>query len=218
MAFGWFILGSLALLGKRQRSNTYKVIFFIVAAALGLLLAGFSQEFGSSIIVWLVGALMTLVISNETLTSKLSGRPATSILALFFILAFAGAAFGAYAAFAWTSQYYDVFLGLELSAFVFFGVLLLNGKGISRVSKCILNKHVVKWVTVGAGFSYTLFLTHYPIIIFLNGLNLLIDRFLISLLLLLITNFVAFSIAYFTEKRHKNIAKTIKRLFRMQQS
>jgi len=37
-------------------------------------------------------------------------------------------------------------------------------------------------------------------------------------ILLLITNFAAFSIAYFTEKRHKNIAKTIKRLFRMQQS
>ena len=218
MAFGWFVIGSLVLLGKRQRGNAYKIVFFIITAALGLLLAGFSQEFGSSIIVWFVGALMTLAISNETLRAKFSGRLATRVSAILFVLAFAGAAFGAYTAFAWTSQYYDVFLGLELSAFVFFGVLLLNGKGIGRVSKCMLNKHIVKWVTVGAGFSYTLFLTHYPIIIFLNGLNLPIDRFPMALLLLLITNFTAFSIACFTEKRHKNLAKTIKRLFRMQQS
>ena len=105
-----------------------------------------------------------------------------------------------------------------MSAFVFIGVLLLNGNGIERASKWILNKNIVKWVAVGPGFSYTLFLTHYPIIIFLNGLNLPIDRLLMSLLILLITNFTALPIAYFTEQRHKNIAKTIKKLFRMQQS
>jgi peptidoglycan/LPS O-acetylase OafA/YrhL len=70
---------------------------------------------------------------------------------------------------------------------------------------------------LGAGFSYTLFLTHYPIVIFLNGLNLPIDRFLMFLPILLITNLTAFSIAYFTEKRHKALAKAIKKRLGMPQ-
>lgn len=211
MAFGWFAIGSLALLGKRKRSNAYKVTFLVVAAALSLILTGLLQEFSSFIIVWFVSALMMLAISREDVRSKLSGRLGARVMVLFYVLALAGAVFGAYTAFAWTGQYYDVFLGLALLASVFVGVLLLNGNGIGRISKCILNNRVANWVAVGAGFSYTLFLTHYPIIIFLNGLNLPIDRFLMLPAILLITNLMAFSIAYFTEKRHKDLAKTIKK-------
>jgi peptidoglycan/LPS O-acetylase OafA/YrhL len=180
-------------------------------------MAGLMQEFGSVIIVWFVGALMMLAISSETFRSKLSGRLAARVVSGLFVLALASAVFGAYVAFAWTGQYYDVFLGLQLSAFVFLGVLLLNGNETGRASKWILHKRLVGLVTAGAGFSYTLFLTHYPIIIFLNGLNLPIDRFLMFLLMVLITNFTAFSIAHFTEKRHRDLAKTIKTRFGLQQ-
>jgi peptidoglycan/LPS O-acetylase OafA/YrhL len=211
MAFGWFVMGSLALISKRNRSKAYKVLFFVVAAALSFLLAGLLQEFSSFIIVWFVGALMMLAISSEAVRSKLSGSFAARVLAALFVLALAGSLFGAYTAFAWTGQYYDVFLGLQLSVFVFVGVLLLNGNRNIRSSRWLLHKRVVNWVTVGAGFSYTLFLTHYPIVVFLNGLNLPIDRFFMFLPILLITNLTAFSIAYFTEKRHKDLAKIIKK-------
>jgi peptidoglycan/LPS O-acetylase OafA/YrhL len=217
MAFGWFVMGSLSLISKQNRSKAYKVLFFVVAAALSLLLAGLLQEFSSFIIVWFVGALMMLAISSEAVRSKLSGTLAARFLAALFVLALASAIFGAYTAFAWTGQYYDVFLGLQLSAFVFVGVLLLNGNRNERSSKWLLHKRVVNWVTVGAGFSYTLFLTHYPIVIFLNGLNLPIDRFLMFLPILLITNLTAFSIAFFTEKRHKDLAEAIKKRLGMPQ-
>ena len=217
MVFGWFAIGLLALLGRRKRSSAYKVVFLVVAVALSLMLTGLMQEFSSVIIVWFVSALMMLAFSSEAVRSKLSCRFVAKVSVLLFVLALAGAVFGAYAAFAWTGQYYDVFLGLALSAFVSVGVIFLNGNGIGRISKWILNSRVANWVAIGAGFSYTLFLTHYPIIIFLNGLNLPIDRFLMLPAILLITNFTAFLIAYFTEKRHKDLAETIKKRLHIEQ-
>jgi peptidoglycan/LPS O-acetylase OafA/YrhL len=219
MVFGWLAIGSLSLLGKRKRSSLYKVLFLVVAAVLSLMLTGLMQEFSSSIIVWFISALGVLAISSDAVKSKLSFHIATRVLMLLFVLALAGAVLGAYAAFAWTGQYYDVFLGLALSAFVLVGVTFLNENRnrIGRISHCILNRRVANLVAAGAGFSYTLFLTHYPIIIFLNGLNLTIDRFLMLPAILLITNFTAFLIAHFTEKRHKDLANTIKKGLKIEQ-
>ena len=94
---------------------------------------------------------------------------------------------------------------------------MLNGKTDERGPKLILNKKFVSIVTVGAGFSFTLFLTHYPILIFLNGLNLSVDRFYMIIPILLITNATAFAIAYFTEKKHKQLANAIKKLLHISQ-
>ncbi len=83
--------------------------------------------------------------------------------------------------------------------------------------KMILNKKFVNIVSSGAGFSYTLFLTHYPILIYLSGLNLSVDRFYMIIPILLITNVTAFAIAYFTEKKHKQLAYSIKKLLHIPQ-
>ena len=211
MVFGWFVMGALTLIRGAKRNNVHKVLFVFVAAALSLMLAGLLQEFSSVIIVWFVSALMMLAISSETVKSRLSGSLAAKVLAALFVLALASAIFSAYIAFAWTSQYYDVFMGLQLSAFVVVGISFLNKKEIGDSSVWLSNKRVVNWTTIGAGFSFTLFLTHYPIIIFLNGLNLPIDRLWMFLPILLITNLTALSIAHFTEKRHKALASTIKK-------
>lgn len=216
MVFGWIAIGLLAL-SKRKKSNAYKVLFLVVAVALSLILVGLMQEFSSVIIVWFFNALAMLAVSSETVRSKLLARMRAGVLVLLFVLALAGAVFGAYSAFAWTGQYYDVFLGLALSAFVLVGVGFLNRGRIGRISNFMLNSRVANWVALGAGFSYTLFLTHYPIIIFLNGLNLPIDRLLMLPAILLITNFAAFSIAYFTEKRHKDLANAIKKRLKIEQ-
>jgi hypothetical protein len=189
----------------------------IVSAVLGLVLAGFMQEFSSVIIVWSAGALMMLIASSEAFRSRISSRIAASFLILFLFLTLGSAVFGAYIAFAWTGQYYDAFLGLALAMFIFAGVLFLNGYEARRFSKGAQNSRLAGWVAVGAGFSYTLFLTHYSIIIFLNGLNLAVDRAVMLLAILLITNFTAFLIALFTEKRHRGLAMAIKKRFGMAQ-
>lgn len=216
MVFGWIVIGSVGLIRKQKSSKSYKAIFLVVAVFLILLLLGLYQQNSSLVIVWFVGVLMMLAISSKTLKAKISSNLATRLLGILFILSLLSAVYGMYLA-AWTAQYYGLGLGVLLSAFVFLGVLFFNLGGLKRASKLMSNKHVVSGITIGAAFSYTLFVTHYPIIIFLNGLNLPVNRFLMFLPILLITNLVAFSIAHFTEKRYKALARTIKKWFRMSQ-
>lgn len=211
MVFGWIVIGSLGLVRKQNRSSGYKVGFFVVAALLSLLLIGLYQQNSSLVIVWFLGVLMMLGISSKTVNKKLSSKLIARVLGVLFVVSLASAAYWIYVTFAWTHQYYDISLGILLSTCVFLGVLFFNAGGFKRVSKFILNKHMVSWITTGAGFSYTLFVTHYPIIIFLNGLNLSLNRYLMFIPILLITNLTAFAIAYFTEKKHKQLAQTIKK-------
>jgi peptidoglycan/LPS O-acetylase OafA/YrhL len=210
MVFGWLVIGSFTLIRKEKRSTAYKGVFLVVAAFLSLVLIGMFQQSSSFVIVWFVGVLMMLAVSSESLNSKFSSPVRTRLLAVLFALSLAIAGFVVYATFAWTKQYYEVSLGLPLALFVFIGILLFNNSGFSQASKLIMNKRFVHWTTLGAGFSYTLFLTHYPIIIFFAGLNLPINRFIMLLPILLITNITAFCIAYFTERKHKEIARAIK--------
>ena len=217
MVFGWIVIGSLRLIRKQKSGKSYQIIFLAVAALLSLLLIAMYQQNSSFIIVWFVGVLMMLAISSKTLNTKLSSNPRPTLLVILFILSLASAVYEMYVTFAWTDQYYGLNLGILLSACVFLGVLLLNEGGFKRVSKLILNKNIVSWITIGAGYSYTLYLTHYPIIIFLNGLNLTGNRFLMMLPILLITNLTAFALAHFTEKKHKELARTIKKWLHMSQ-
>jgi peptidoglycan/LPS O-acetylase OafA/YrhL len=217
MVFGWIVIGSVGLIRKQESSKSYKVIFLVVAAFLSLLLIGMYQQNSSLVIVWFVGALMMLAISSKTVNTTIASNLATRLLGILFILSLASAVYAIYATFAWTNRYYGLSLGLLLSTCVFLGVLFLNAGGFKRVSKVILNKHVVSGITLGAGFSYTLFVTHYPIVIFLNGLNLPVNRYLMFLPILLLTNLIAFVVAHFTEKKYKALARTIKKWLRISQ-
>lgn len=211
MIFGWVVIGSVGFVRKQKSGKSSKAIFLVGAALLSLLLVGMYQQSGDFIVVWFVGALTMLAISSRTLTSKLSSNFAAKLLGILFLLSLASATYAMYAIFAWTGQYYDLYFGILLATCIFLGVLLLNKDDLKRVPKLTVNKHVVGWITIGAGYSYTLFLTHYPIVILFAGLNLPGNRFLMMLPILLITNFTAFSIAHFTEKKHRELAKTIKK-------
>jgi peptidoglycan/LPS O-acetylase OafA/YrhL len=217
MMFGWIVIGSFGLVKKQKRSNWYRIGFFVVAALLSLLLTGLYQQNGSLVIVWFLGVLMMLGISSKTVNNKLSSKLIARVLGVLFVVSLASAVYWIYVTFARTHQYYDISLGILLSAFVFLGVLFFNAGSFKRASKLILNKHVISWITTGAGFSYTLFVTHYPITIFLNGLNLSLNRYLMFIPILLITNLTAFSIAYFTEKKYKQLARTIKKWLHISQ-
>lgn len=211
MVFGWIVIGSVGLIRKQKSSKRYKAIFLVVAALLILLLIAMYQQNSSLVTVWFVGALMMLSISSKTLNTNLSSNLGTRLLGILVILSLASAMYGMYVTFAWTDQYYGLSLGLLLSTCVFLGVVFLNAGGFKPVSKLILNKHVVSGITIGASFSYTLFVTHYPIIIFLNGLNLPVNRYLMFIPILLITNLVAFVVAHFTENKYKALARTFKK-------
>ncbi len=211
MAFGWFVFGLLALIGKRKKGKSFTVLFFIVTVILGLIIIGFMQEFNSLIIVWFVSALMMLIISNKKAQIKLSNQVASKGLVLVSCLSLASAIFIAYTAYAYTSQYYDVILGLLLSTFIFVSILFLNINQSGKVANWLQNRRTANWTAVGAKFSYTLFLTHYPIIIFLSGLNLPLNQVFMMLPILLITNLTAFLIAFLTERRYKDLSNAIKR-------
>jgi peptidoglycan/LPS O-acetylase OafA/YrhL len=217
MGFGWIVIGSSGLFRKKERSKCYKVGFFAVAALLGLLLMGLYQQNASLVLIWFVGVLIMLGISSKTVNDKLSSVLTARLLGLLFVLCLAGALYWIYATFMWTYQYYDLGLGVLLSACVFLGVLFLNVGGFKRASKVSMNRRAVNWIAVGAGFSYTLFVTHYPIVIFLNGLNLPVNRYLMFIPILLITNLTAFTVAYFTERKHKQLARTLKKWLHVSQ-
>ena len=217
MVFGWIVIGSIGLVRKQKSNRSYKAIFFVVAALLSLLLMAIYQQHSTLVTVWFVGALIMLAVSSKIVNTKLKSNIATRLLGILFILSLASALYGMYATFAWTNQYYGLGLGLSLSIYVFLGVLFFNAAGLNPVSRLILNKHVVSWVTMGAGFSYTLFVTHYPIIIFLNGLNLPVNRYVLFLPILLLANLTAFVIAHFTERRYRILAKTLKKWLRISQ-
>jgi hypothetical protein len=217
MVFGWIVIGSFGLVRKQRSSSGYKVGFFVVAALLSLLLIGLYQQNGSLVIVWFVGVLIMMGISSKAVNDKLSANLGARLVGVLFVLSLAGALYWIYATFAWTYRYYDLGLGVLLSACVFLGVLFLNAGGLKRASKVTMNKRVVSWIALGAVFSYTLFVTHYPIVIFLNGLNLPVNRFLMFIPIMLITNFTAFSVAYFTERKHKQLARALKKWLHISQ-
>jgi peptidoglycan/LPS O-acetylase OafA/YrhL len=211
MIFGWVVIGSLALAGKRKRGNGYKATFLVVAALLSLPLVGMFEQSSSLIIVWFVGVVMMLAISSKKVRTKLSNPLVIRALGVLFGLSLISAFLAAYVAFAWTNQFYDLSLGVALSMSVFLGVLLFNAGGFKKTLNLLASSRIAKWSATGASFSYTLFLTHYPIIIFLAGLHLPFNRFLMLIPILLITNVTAFCLARFTEQKHKAVARTIKR-------
>ena len=140
MVFGWLVIGSFALIRKEKKDIGYKGIFLVGAVFLSLVLIGMLQHSSSFVIIWFVGVLMMLAVSNEALNAKFSNPLRKRLLVVFFAVSLAIAIFSAYATFAWTKQYYELSLGLPLALFVFLGVLLFNSGGLKQASKAIGNK------------------------------------------------------------------------------
>jgi peptidoglycan/LPS O-acetylase OafA/YrhL len=210
MFFGWIIIGSLGYFEQRQRLRGYKPFFIAVATVLSLVLAGLAWDYSAFILVWFLGVLVTVAISNPTVRSKLSGSLATKVLAILLFAALAAVGYEVYQIYTITHESFSLYLGLSLIACVFLGVLLVNSKNIHWLSSFLLKKRVAAYSAALAAFSYTLFLIHYPIILFLNGLNFTVDRWLLFVPILLLINQIAFILAYMGEKRHRQLAAKIK--------
>jgi peptidoglycan/LPS O-acetylase OafA/YrhL len=215
MFFGWMILGFVEFHGKQSSTNLGKLLFFIVAALLSIILVALAWDYSAFIIVWFLGAAMMYLTCNPTVRSKLSSPLVTVVLVALFIFALATVGYVANVIFTLTHDSFSLLFGLLISACVFISLFIVNSRTFPSISSLILKKRVVKWSSSIAAFSYTLFLIHYPIILFLNGLNLEADRFLLFIPILLLINEVAFIVASLTEKKHRVLAAKIKRALKI---
>lgn len=211
MFFGWVTFGLVILLRRETVAGWFKPLFYIVTAFLSVVLLVLAYQYSAFIVVWFLGAGVMLAVSNTAIRKKLTGRAATWVLAVFFLAAVAGVGREAYNIYTLTHESFSLLFGLSISAAVFLGVFIVNNGGFPWLSKLLRGKHVVRWSTSLAAFSYTLFLIHYPILLWLNGLNLETDRMLLLVPILLLINEVALVIATFTEKKHNALADGIKR-------
>jgi peptidoglycan/LPS O-acetylase OafA/YrhL len=211
MFFGWLIIGSLGMFGKRERTTNYKLLFLAVAAVLSIILLALAWSYSVFIIVWFTGVLMMYAISNPTISSKLSNPKFTRVLGMLFIAALAAIAYEAYIIFTLTHESFSLLFGLLIAAAVYIGIALLSAN-IRWLTRLMLQKRVVKYSGNIAGFSYTLFLIHYPLILFLNGLNFETNRLLLFVPIILLVNEVAFILAVIGEKRHRQLSAKIKQV------
>jgi peptidoglycan/LPS O-acetylase OafA/YrhL len=175
-----------------------------------LVLLALAWQYSAFIIIWFLGVAAMLAVSNSTIRSKLTGSATTWGLATLSITTVTGVGYEAYRIYTLTHESFSLLFGLLISAAVLSGLFIVNGGNFSWISKILQSKHIVRWSTSLAAFSYTLFLIHYPILLWLNSLNLETDRMLLLIPILLLLNEIAFVIALFTEKKYKVLAKGIK--------
>ena len=217
MFFGWLVLGAVGFFGKQPPNTRSKILFFGVAALLSIVLVALAWDYSAFIIVWFLGAAMMYLTCNQTVRNKLSRPLATGVLVALFLLALGAVGYEANVIFTLTHDSFSLLFGLLISACVFIGLLIVNGRALLSLSGLILKRRVASWSSSLAAFSYTLFLIHYPIILFLNGLNFEVDRFLLFIPILLLINEVAFIVASLTEKKHKVLAAKIKSALKIPQ-
>jgi peptidoglycan/LPS O-acetylase OafA/YrhL len=214
MFFGALVIGGLTIAGKRDRNISYQAIISLVSIMFGLIVVGFSLEFTGPVVAWSVGALFTVLFCTKTIMKKFSKDGTKSIAQGLLLICWIFAFIAIYATFAWINDFYNVYLGIALSTCILLTVVLLNNDQKGATKKLKLN-HIAKRIAANSSFSYTLFLTHYPIVILLNGLELSINRWLMLIPILLLTNIVAYVIAHFSEKRSQPLASTIKRILNL---
>jgi peptidoglycan/LPS O-acetylase OafA/YrhL len=211
MFFGWVILGGLVLLRREKVGGWFRPMFYAVTVFLSAVLLVLAWQYSAFIIVWFLGAAAMCLLSNTGIRMKLKGRLATYFLAALFYASIAGVGYESYRIYTLTHESFSLLFGLLISSTVLLGVFIVNMGAFSWISKLLQRKRLVRWSISMAAFSYTLFLIHYPILLFLNGLNFEGDRMLLLIPILLMLNEAAFIVASFTEKRHKALAEWIQR-------
>jgi peptidoglycan/LPS O-acetylase OafA/YrhL len=209
MFFGWLVIGGLAFFGIRKKPHLYKGLFLAVAAILSTVLVALAWDYSAFIVVWFLGVAMMCVVSNTSVRSKLTGHRATKIVAILLCASLVAVTYEGYVIYTLTHESFNLLFGVLIATSVFLTILLLSGNA-NWLSRHLLKKSVAKYSGSMAAFSYTLFLIHYPMLLFLNGLNFEVDRFLLFIPIVLLINEVAFCLATVGEKNHKKLAGKLK--------
>ena len=187
LMFEWWIyilFGGLVFL---YRSNVLGAIAIMLGAYYTFFVNG-KGEAGQLGIIWAVGSISAVYFENIALANV--NKLVVSIL--FFISAAVG--------YAVTLNAYNLFVGTILS----FGLLFLAAHKNSLSS---LSAYKSTTYRLLAGYSYTLFLTHYTVLSLvwragLHGVN----GFVLSIIA---ANLAAIIVAMYTEKHHKFVANWI---------
>jgi peptidoglycan/LPS O-acetylase OafA/YrhL len=212
MFFGWVVLGSLAIFGRKNSTSGFKTLFLSVTAILSVVIVALAWNYGAFIFVWFLGAAALYAVTNSTVTAKLNGHRAQRILIYLFLITLAAVGFEAYKIYTLTHESFNILFGSLIACCIFLSLFIVNSKTLPKLSKLLLTKRAVKISASMASFSYTLFLIHYPILLFINGLNFSVDRVLLFLPIMLVINEIAFLLASVTEKKHKDLAVKIKQM------
>jgi len=209
MFFGWLVIGGLAFLGKREKPRRYKGLFLAFAAILSFVLVALAWDYSAFIVVWFLGVASMCVVSNTKVRSKLTGHRASKIVAVLLWASLAAVIYEGYVIYTLTHESFNMLFGVLIATSVFLCILLLSGN-VNWLSRNMLKKRVAKYSGSMAAFSYTLFLIHYPLLLFLNGFNFQVDRFLLFIPIVLLINEIAFCLAALGEKNHKKLAAKLK--------
>lgn len=94
-----------------------------------------------------------------------------------------------------------VFLTISILAFIFSAQMPGN-----YTSQRIIGRRFIGNI---ANFSYTLYLTHYTVLVFLDAVLTMFHPYIVFCLTLIISNSLAYYIALFTENRHRALAKAL---------
>ncbi|PLS02317.1 acyltransferase family protein [Neobacillus cucumis] len=129
----------------------------IVMGLITLLLFAFvGKEIGLYFFIWILGFIVLLIPQNKIKSMK-TKIALLGISVLFFVISLPLDRL-IHKAIA------DFMVGISFSFIVYTILLIFNGKQIQK-------KNVDKYVKNMAGFSYTLYLVHFPILVFLHALN-----------------------------------------------
>lgn len=193
MSFGWFVL---------VRTNR-KVLYWMVGILISIapfyhLVYGMASRTLGLAAIWLLGLGLTFLLRDRSIQQMSQDKKL--IWAILFLV------FASITLFVYLDGFHPLTGILYTMSFLFF-ISFFQEKEI-RISPA-----VKKSIRLGAGFSYTLYLTHYSVLFFmLFAFPNFSDEFNYWMGIL-VSNVVAFGLAWFTEMRYRTIAIKLKEIF-----
>lgn len=191
LAFGWLLLA-------KNRFFWPALTFFAIVPIWNL----FTGRGDGLTVMWLIGVAIYVVLSRHLLPS-MTARMALALAAFCGILA--GARIFA------TTDAYDTLFALFLGAAL---CLLLYGLDASRLT---FSDTMKRFIRLGAGYSFTLYLTHLTIYALVERVvsaqEITVSPHPLFVGIFLLCNAVALALASFTEMRHKALANRFKQRY-----
>lgn len=193
MFFGWLMLAVMP-----QSNDKWRLLILLLLSAvpIGYTIDGTGHVGHGLSLMWLLAALMPgyLILIRERFTAGVSGLLSLLMLTLCLIrLSISGDA-------------YDMIASILFGLAMFFGVARFQ----QRVG--IVLTRFERPIRLIAGYSFTLFLTHYSILLFVDLL--LPDGGWVPLAIsILASNAIALSVALPTEMQHRRFARWLRKRF-----
>lgn len=183
MFFGWLFLGWAMV------KNRFVYFFVLLLSAVVPVYFSWPDSRGGGLaIVWATGCVIAIALNFEVKGSVRRWSP--SVATILLILA----ALRTY----WVKNAYDLPFALLFMGGIYFLLMYTNG------SKFELPKGVKKVIRIAADYSMTLYLLHYSVFVLLTAFLDSCSPYLLFAVGVVLSNILAFTVAYFTEMRYKN--------------